>query len=96
MMKTPVPAAWAAGTGPSLSGLAGVQSAGPDAAPEPAMSGLEAAVEGASRYIIKRPRLTRLLDGANAQVLMLVAPAGYGKTTLARIIAARVTFNVKR
>ena len=36
------------------------------------------------RYIIKRPRLTRLLDGSKARVRMLIAPAGYGKTTLAR------------
>jgi LuxR family maltose regulon positive regulatory protein len=36
------------------------------------------------RYIIKRPRLTRLLDESKARILMLVAPAGYGKTTLAR------------
>lgn len=36
------------------------------------------------RHIIKRPRLTRLLDETNARVIMLVAPAGYGKTTLAR------------
>jgi LuxR family maltose regulon positive regulatory protein len=35
------------------------------------------------RPFIKRPRLTRLLDEAQARVLMLVAPAGYGKTTLA-------------
>src|SRR5438552_7764574 len=34
--------------------------------------------------IIERPRLTRLLDAATARILMLVAPAGYGKTTLAR------------
>ena len=33
--------------------------------------------------ITERPRLTRLLDGATARVRMLVAPAGYGKTTLA-------------
>ena len=33
--------------------------------------------------IIERPRLTRLLDEADAKVLMLVAPAGFGKTTLA-------------
>ena len=38
----------------------------------------------AQRHIIKRPRLTRLLDEAEARVLLLVAPAGYGKTTLAR------------
>ena len=36
------------------------------------------------RYIIKRPRLTRMLDESKARILMLVAPAGYGKTTLAR------------
>ena len=36
------------------------------------------------RRIIKRPRLTRLLDEANASLILLVAPAGYGKTTLAR------------
>jgi LuxR family maltose regulon positive regulatory protein len=35
-------------------------------------------------YVIDRPRLTRLLDGAEAQVVLLLAPAGYGKTTLAR------------
>src|SRR3954463_4915467 len=35
-------------------------------------------------HIIQRPRLTRLLDEASARVIMLVAPAGYGKTTLAR------------
>ena len=48
------------------------------------MAGIETAVEAARRYIIKRPRLTRLLDNANARILMLVAPAGFGKTTLAR------------
>ncbi len=36
------------------------------------------------RRIIKRPRLTRILDEANAPLVLLVAPAGYGKTTLAR------------
>lgn len=36
------------------------------------------------RYIIKRPRLTRMLDEATARIICLVAPAGYGKTTLAR------------
>ena len=34
--------------------------------------------------IIKLPRLTRLLDETEARIIMLVAPAGYGKTTLAR------------
>ncbi|MGB2874638.1 MAG: AAA family ATPase, partial [Gaiellaceae bacterium] len=36
------------------------------------------------QHIIERPRLTRLLDETSARVIMLVAPAGYGKTTLAR------------
>ena len=35
------------------------------------------------RRIIERPRLTRILDASSAQVRMLIAPAGYGKTTLA-------------
>ena len=35
-------------------------------------------------HIIARPRLTRLLDTTSAHVILLVAPAGYGKTTLAR------------
>src|SRR6266542_5963880 len=38
----------------------------------------------AQRHIIKRPRLTKLLDEAEARIILLVAPAGYGKTTLAR------------
>jgi LuxR family transcriptional regulator, maltose regulon positive regulatory protein len=36
------------------------------------------------RHIVERPRLTRLLHETSARVVMLVAPAGYGKTTLAR------------
>jgi LuxR family maltose regulon positive regulatory protein len=83
MMKLPVSVALAAAdTGPSLSHRV-VQSAKRDMSPE-AMAGIETAVEAARRYIIKRPRLTRLLDNANARMLMLVAPAGFGKTTLAR------------
>src|SRR5437773_8578168 len=38
----------------------------------------------AQSYIIKRPRLTRLLDESEARIILLCAPAGYGKTTLAR------------
>ena len=35
-------------------------------------------------FIIKRPRLTKLLDESRARIILLLAPAGYGKTTLAR------------
>jgi LuxR family maltose regulon positive regulatory protein len=35
------------------------------------------------RRIIERPRLLALLDGSTARVRTLVAPAGYGKSTLA-------------
>jgi ATP/maltotriose-dependent transcriptional regulator MalT len=41
------------------------------------------AAEVSRRRIIKRPRLTRMLDESGARIIMLVAPAGYGKTTLA-------------
>lgn len=34
--------------------------------------------------IVERPRLTQLLDETTARHILLVAPAGYGKTTLAR------------
>jgi LuxR family maltose regulon positive regulatory protein len=42
------------------------------------------AVGVSRRRIIKRPRLTRMLDDGGARIILLVAPAGYGKTTLAR------------
>jgi LuxR family maltose regulon positive regulatory protein len=35
------------------------------------------------RRVVERPRLLRALDSATARVRLLVAPAGYGKTTLA-------------
>jgi LuxR family transcriptional regulator, maltose regulon positive regulatory protein len=38
----------------------------------------------AGRRIIERPRLIRLLGESDSRVLLLTAPAGYGKTTLAR------------
>jgi LuxR family maltose regulon positive regulatory protein len=40
--------------------------------------------EAGRDYFIERPRLTHLLDEATAPVIMLIAPAGFGKTTLAR------------
>lgn len=40
--------------------------------------------DGRSTRLIERPRLTHLLDETNARRILLVAPAGYGKTTLAR------------
>jgi ATP/maltotriose-dependent transcriptional regulator MalT len=36
------------------------------------------------RRIIERPRLIKLLDDSTARTILLIAPAGYGKTTLAR------------
>lgn len=36
------------------------------------------------RRIIERPRLIRMLDESPERIKLLVAPAGYGKTTLAR------------
>ncbi len=36
------------------------------------------------RRIIERPRLIKMLDESDARVILLLAPAGYGKTTLAR------------
>jgi ATP/maltotriose-dependent transcriptional regulator MalT len=44
----------------------------------------EEALESARSHIIERPRLTRLLDASAARIILLIAPAGYGKTTLAR------------
>ena len=38
---------------------------------------------GLSARHVRRPRLTRLLDASTAQAIVIVAPAGYGKTTLA-------------
>ena len=34
--------------------------------------------------LIERPRLLEKLDGSDARIIALIAPAGYGKTTLAR------------
>src|SRR4051812_23793029 len=43
-----------------------------------------AAIPPPPSHIISRPRLTRLLDETTAKIMILVAPAGYGKTTLAQ------------
>jgi len=40
--------------------------------------------ERTERRIIERPRLIKLLDETEARTILLLAPAGYGKTTLAR------------
>jgi LuxR family maltose regulon positive regulatory protein len=45
---------------------------------------MAAEVAAAQRRIIRRPRLTSMLDDSTAQIRILIAPAGYGKTTLAR------------
>ncbi len=44
---------------------------------------LDALDKGRS-HVIARPRLTRVLDEATSRILLLLAPAGYGKTMLAR------------
>jgi DNA-binding CsgD family transcriptional regulator/tetratricopeptide (TPR) repeat protein len=44
----------------------------------------------AERRIIERPRLLKRLDESDARTILLVAPAGYGKTTLARQWLQRV------
>ncbi len=64
--------------------------------PRSGMEGLERTdfVAPARRHIIKRPRLTRLLDETSARIIMLVAPAGYGKTTLAREWSGEATCRV--
>jgi LuxR family transcriptional regulator, maltose regulon positive regulatory protein len=39
---------------------------------------------GAATHVIERPRLINLMEDSGARVVVLHAPAGYGKTTLAR------------
>jgi len=46
------------------------------------------------RRIIERPRLIKLLDETDARTILLLAPAGYGKTTLARQWAKTLTKSV--
>ncbi len=40
--------------------------------------------ESAHSHIIERPRLLKKLDDSSARLVLLIAPAGFGKTTLAR------------
>jgi len=44
----------------------------------------QSTVTSRERRIIERPRLIKLLDESEAKTILLLAPAGYGKTTLAR------------
>jgi ATP/maltotriose-dependent transcriptional regulator MalT len=52
-------------------------------------AGNPAAAPMGGRRIIERPRLIKLLEGTSARTILLIAPAGYGKTTLARQWAER-------
>ena len=57
----------------------------PSPAPGQAMDGTDNNFGHSERLtIIDRPRLTRLLDETSCRIIMLIAPGGYGKTTLAR------------
>jgi LuxR family maltose regulon positive regulatory protein len=47
-------------------------------------SGSQPKTTPVDRRIIERPRLIKLLDDTDAHTILLLAPAGYGKTTLAR------------
>jgi DNA-binding CsgD family transcriptional regulator/tetratricopeptide (TPR) repeat protein len=49
----------------------------------------DSAIFALQRHIIERPRLLNILAGAKERIILLTAPAGYGKTTLARQWARR-------
>lgn len=46
--------------------------------------GIATKLTGRRQRLIERPRLMRLLDESEGRIKLIVAPAGYGKTTLAR------------
>jgi LuxR family transcriptional regulator, maltose regulon positive regulatory protein len=85
-----VPAAWAAGTAPCLLWFPRSLSAVNEVT-----LALQAQMDrgeqtenregvAAPSHMIERPRLIRLMEQSGARVIVLQAPAGYGKTTLAR------------
>ena len=84
-----VPAAHAAGTAPFLLWFP-LSPSGPDGNtldPRPQMETDERTERepvAAPSHIIERPRLIKLMEDSGARVIVLHAPAGYGKTTLAR------------
>jgi ATP/maltotriose-dependent transcriptional regulator MalT len=57
---------------------------GPDTGAAAVKDARDNALAPLFRRHARRPRLTALLDEATAQSILLTAPAGYGKTTLAR------------
>jgi LuxR family transcriptional regulator, maltose regulon positive regulatory protein len=93
-----VPAAHAAGTGPYLLWFPHSPAASNaiTLGPRPEMEKEERTESreaiAAPSHIIERPRLIKLMEDSGARVIVLHAPAGYGKTTLARQWLAHETW----